>query len=57
MIQGPSLLLSLLGYAKFGKNYHNCNQKSKELFNQYCEHFQVNPQDFKGVELTGFSSA
>ena len=43
-----------LAIAKFGKNYHNCNQKAKELFNQYCEHFQVNPQDFKGVELTDF---
>ena len=36
------------------KTFHNCNQKEKELFNQYCEHFQVNPQDFKGVELTDF---
>ena len=34
---------------------HNCNQKAKELFNQYCEHFQVDPKDFKGVELTYFS--
>ena len=25
-----------------------------QLFNQYCEHFQVNPQDFKGIELTDF---
>ena len=37
---------------KFGKSYLNCNQKAKELFNQYCEHFQVDPKDFKGVELT-----
>ena len=45
-----------LAIGKFGKSYHNCNQKAiiKELFNQYCEHFQVNPQDFKGVELTDF---
>ena len=43
-----------LAIAKFGKNYHNCNQKAKELFNQYCEHFQVNSQDFKGVELIDF---
>ena len=43
-----------MAIAKFGKNYHNCNQKAKELFNQYCEHFQVNSQDFKGVELIDF---
>ena len=43
-----------MALAKFGKNYHNCNQKAKELFNQYCEHFRVNPQDFKGVELIDF---
>ena len=30
---------------------HNCNQKAKELLNLYCEHFQVEPQDFKGIEL------
>ena len=23
----------------------------KELFNQYCDHFQVKPNDFKGVDL------
>ena len=34
--------------------YHNCNKKAKELFDQYCQHFEVNPQDFKGVELTDF---
>ena len=43
-----------LAIGKFGKTYHNCDQKAKELFNQHCEHFQVNPQDFKGVELTDF---
>ena len=43
-----------LAIGKFGKTYHNCNQKAKELFNQYCEHFEVKPQDFKGVELTDF---
>ena len=36
------------------KTRHNCNLKTKELFNQYCEHFRVNLQDFKGVELTDF---
>ena len=40
-----------LAIGKFGKTYHNCNQKVKELFNQYCEHFQVEAQDFKGIEL------
>ena len=40
--------------AKFGKTQHNFNLKAKELFSQYCEHFQVNPQDFKSVELIDF---
>ena len=44
-----------LAIGKFGKTRHNCNGKAKELFDQYCEHFQVNPQDFKGIELTDFS--
>ena len=43
-----------LAIGKFGKTYHNCNAKAKELFNQYCEHFQVDPKDFKGIELTDF---
>ena len=41
-----------VGKYKFAR--HNCNQKAKELFQDYCEHFEVNPQDFKGVELTDF---
>ena len=32
---------------------HNYNRKAKELF-EHFEHFEVNPQDFKGVELTDF---
>ena len=43
-----------MAIAKFGKTRHNFNLKAKELFNQYCEHFQVSPQDFKGVELIDF---
>ena len=43
-----------LAIGKFGKTRYNCNLKAKELFYQYCEHFRVNPQDFKGVKLTGF---
>ena len=43
-----------LAIAKFGETQHNCNLKAKELFNQYCKHFQVNPQDFNGVELIDF---
>ena len=43
-----------LAIAKFGKTRHNCNLTAKELFKQYCEHFQVNPQDFKGIELIDF---
>ena len=43
-----------LAIGKFGKTYRNCNQKAKELFNQYCEHFQVKPDEFKGIELENF---
>ena len=43
-----------LAIAKFGKTRHNCHLKAKKLFDQYCEHFQVYPQDFKGVELIDF---
>ena len=35
----------------FLKTDHNFNGKAKELFNLYCQHFQVAPQDFKGIEL------
>ena len=38
-----------LAIAKFGKTRHNCNQKVKEPFQDYCKHFRVNPLDFKGV--------
>ena len=44
-----------LAIGKFEKTCHNCNKKAKELFNQYCQYFQVNPQDFKGIELTDFT--
>ena len=43
-----------LACGKFGRTYHNYNQKAKELIQDYCQHFEVNPQDFKGVELTDF---
>ena len=43
-----------LAIGKYKFTRHNCNQKAEELFDQYCEHFEVNPQDFKGVELTDF---
>ena len=43
-----------LAIGKFEKTRHNCNKKAKELFQDYCQHFQVDPQDFKGVELTDF---
>ena len=42
----------VIGKYKFTR--HNCNQKAKELSQDYCEHFEVNPQDFKGVKLTDF---
>ena len=28
-----------LAIGKFGKTHHNCNQKAKELFQDYCQHF------------------
>ena len=43
-----------LTIGKFGKTRHNCNQKAKELFQDYCQHFRVKPQDFEGVELDEF---
>ena len=43
-----------LAIGKYKFTRHNCNQNAKELFDQYCQHFEVNPQDFKGVELTDF---
>ena len=43
-----------LAIGKFGKTHHNSNQKAKELFEDYCHHFRVNPKEFKGVELTDF---
>ena len=43
-----------LAIGKYKFTCHNCNQKAKELFDQYCEHFEVNPQGFEGVELTDF---
>ena len=43
-----------LAIGKYKFTRHNCNRKAEELFDQYCEHFEVNPRDFKGVELTDF---
>ena len=43
-----------LAIGKFGKRYHNCNRKAKELFDEYCDHFQVKPKTFEGIELTDF---
>ena len=43
-----------LAIGKFGKTYHNCNKEAKELFQEYCQHFRVKPQDFEGVELDEF---
>ena len=49
-----SVFLRCLAIGKYKFTRHNCNQKAKEVFRDYCEHFQVNPQDFNGVELTDF---
>ena len=43
-----------LAIGKFKFTHHNCNRKAKELFKEYCEHFQVDPQNFKGIELEDF---
>ena len=43
-----------MAIAKYKFTRHNCNRKAKEHFDRSCEHFQVNPKDFKGVELTDF---
>ena len=43
-----------LAIVKFGKMYHNCNKEAKELFQEYCQHFRVKPQDFEGVNLDEF---
>ena len=49
-----SVFFRCLAIGKFGKTYHNCNKKAKELFHDYCQHFRVKPQDFEGVELDEF---
>ena len=43
-----------LAVGKFRKTYHNCNCKVKELFQEYCDHFQVKPKTLEGVELDEF---
>ena len=43
-----------LAVGKFRKTYHNCNRKVKELFQEYCDHFQVKPKTLEGVELDEF---
>ena len=43
-----------LAIGKYKFTRHNCNQKAKDFFYQYCEHFEVKPQDFEGVELDEF---
>ena len=43
-----------LAMGKFGKIYHDCNRKAKEMFHEYCDHFHINPHQFQGVELDEF---
>ena len=40
-----------LAIEKYKFTHHNCNRKAKELSDQYCEHFQVTPDEFKGIKL------
>ena len=37
-----------------GKRITIVTKKPKNSFKTNCNHFQVNPQDFKGVEVTDF---
>ena len=48
-----SAFFRCLAIGKYKLTRRNYNRKAKELF-EYFEHFEVNPQDFKGVELTDF---
>ena len=43
-----------LAIGKYKFTRHNCNRIAKELFDQYCEHFEVKPRDFEGVEPDEF---
>ena len=43
-----------LSIAKFNLSSNNCNLKAKELFKDYCEQFNIIPNEFQGVELTDF---
>ena len=43
-----------LAIGKYKFTRHNCNRKAEELFQDYCQHFRVKPQDFEGVELDEF---
>ena len=43
-----------LAIREYKHTYHNCNQKAKKLFQDYCWHFQVKLRDFEGVELDEF---
>ena len=43
-----------IAIGKHGCCTKNCNIKAKELFLDYCQHFDVDPDDFQGVELEDF---
>ena len=43
-----------LAIGKYKFTRHNCNQKAKELFQEYCDHFQVKPKTLEGVEQDQF---
>ena len=38
----------------FEETCHNGNQKAKEFFDEYCDHFHINLHQFQGVELDEF---
>ena len=40
-----------LAIGKFGKTYNDCSRKAKQLFKEYCDHFQVDAKSFQGVRL------
>ena len=43
-----------LAPGEFCKSYHNCIAKVNKVFQQYCQHFLVKSDKFKGVELEEF---
>ena len=54
MYKDSLFFVCLLAIAKWKYTRHNCNPKTKLLFRDYCQHFQVDSQYLKVLELTDF---